>query len=568
MVDDLQLCEQEGDVDTESRLAITETPTFFGPSESPLFGVVHAPSDGRVRGGVLLCGSHGKDQADSIRGLRVLADQLAGRGILAMRFDYLGCGDSSYGQLRDNAVQEWQDSIHHALTYLRSAGVTDVSAVGLRAGCLIVDQILSGTDTFERVAYWDPVSSGRRYLREQTAFFKMGAGEDEVPAGVVSTIGARFSARAAADFSALRLRELPETVARLIVGRTSGADAQLDSLTGDGRTETVLIDGLENCAQPTRMLTQTSWEAIDIVAEWFDKQLPLERTPARPVYCDATWVAAGDGTFAFERIERIAPHGLFAIRTLPTDDGDLTVERPTVAFFTNGPGPHYGPSREWVELSRKVAAAGGAALRWDRRVVGESTRARDDEEIYVYSPGGIEDALAATRHARIGASRLQLVGMCSGAWLASLAATELAVESVVLANQLQWSRRVKRSLRAAAQPGDADAIDWEQTSRARTRRVLQRHLPAGAWSTLGQTGLVQAPHLTLGPLARRGRPTTVILCTGDLELFRANRGDVALRRLRRSPCPPRLIISTGDHAGFHQGLFPPLRSTVLNFVRG
>lgn len=566
MLDDVRLGEAEERAEAESLAGIAETPTYFGPSESPLFGFVHAPSDGRVRGGVIICGSLGKDHADNLRGLRVFADRLAQKRILALRFDYLGCGDSAYGQLRDTAVGDWQASIGHAIDYLRSAGIDDLSAVGVRAGCLILHQALVSGAPVSRVAYWDPVSTGRRYLREQTAFFKMSAGEDDVPPGVVSTIGARFSAPAAAELSALKLSPFPDSLDRFIVGRTGSADQQLTSLIGDGRTESVAIEGLEDCAQPTQLLTQTSWQAIDLIVDWLDRQLPAALTTARPAYSSSAWIPGENGASVFERIERIAPQGLFAIRTLPADDGDTLVQRPTVAFFSHGLAPHQGPNREWVELSRAVAAAGGSALRWDRRMVGESGTARAGEEIRIYSPEGIQDALAVTRHARQGARRLQLVGMCSGAWFAALSALESGSDSVVLANQLQWSRRVKKSLRLPVQPGDDDGQDWEQTPRARTRRVLQRFLPATAWSGLGLTGAVQAPSLTLGPLARRGLPTTVILCSRDLQLFRANRGDVALRRLKRSAAPPTLVASNGDHAGFHQGVYIPLRAAVLTFI--
>lgn len=570
MLEDLQIGGGAHVAKAESLIAVQETPTYFGSSEAPLFGVVHAPKDGQVRGGVILCGSLGKDHADNLRGLRVLADLLAERRILTLRFDYLGCGDSSYGQLRDNAVAEWQASIGHAVDYLHSAGINDLSAVGVRAGCLILHPTLSSLpESVRRVAYWDPVSTGRRYLREQTAFFKMSAGEDDVPPGVVSTIGARFTAAAAAEFSALKLGEFPETLDRFVVGRRASADKQISSLADDGRTESVFIDGLEDCAQPTQLLTQTSWEAIHFIAGWLDSQVSDALSTPQLGYADSAWIPDEAGKAAtFERIERIAPHGLFAIRALPADDGDAVVERPAVAFFSHGLAPHQGPNREWVELSRAVAAAGGTALRWDRRMVGESERARTGEEIRIYSPEGIEDALAAARHARRGASRLQLVGMCSGAWFAAISAMEYGCDSVVLANQLQWSRRVKKSLRLAVKPGDNDGQDWEQTPRARTRRFLQRSLPARAWSALGLTGAVQAPHLTLGPLARRGCPATVILCPRDLQLFSANRGDVALHRLRRSAAPPQLVVSTGDHAGFHQGVYVPLRSAVLNFIQG
>src|SRR6201993_4645679 len=85
-------------------LTTTEVPTFFGPSDAPLFGVVHLPIDNQIRGGVLICGSLGKDGMDSVRLHRILADGLARRGFAVLHFDYLGSGDSAYAQGRDDAV--------------------------------------------------------------------------------------------------------------------------------------------------------------------------------------------------------------------------------------------------------------------------------------------------------------------------------------------------------------------------------------------------------------------------------------------------------------------------------
>src|ERR1700751_5059146 len=96
-------------------LTTTEVPTFFGPSDSPLFGVVHLPVDNHIRGGVVICGSLGKEGMDSVRLHRILADSLARRGFGVLRFDYLGLGDSAYAQGRDDAVPDWVASVGHAL---------------------------------------------------------------------------------------------------------------------------------------------------------------------------------------------------------------------------------------------------------------------------------------------------------------------------------------------------------------------------------------------------------------------------------------------------------------------
>ena len=121
-------------------MTTTEVPTFFGPSDSPLFGVLHLPVDNQIRGGVLICGSLGKEGMDSVRLHRILADGLARRGFGVLRFDYLGMGDSAYAQVRDDAVANWVASVGHALDYLTLIGAESATAIGIRAGCLILDR--------------------------------------------------------------------------------------------------------------------------------------------------------------------------------------------------------------------------------------------------------------------------------------------------------------------------------------------------------------------------------------------------------------------------------------------
>lgn len=544
-----------------TRLEVVERPTWFGPAESPLFGVAHLPADQKVRGAVLVCGSLGKDHADVLRALRLLGNELAARGLLVFRFDYLGSGDSSFDQTRPDAVGDWQASIGHALDYLRAAGVTDISAVAVRAGSVILDSVLDRYPSITRVVYWDPVGSGQRYLREQTSFFKIAVGTDDVPPGVVSTIGARLAPEAAKEFAALTLGADGGPAERLVITRSEGYDKNVKALVGDAGTTTVLVDGFTQCAQPSRLLVPISLDAVDAATEWLDQQVGQERTPVTMEFTDSARIPVTDGVVV-EQIERISPYDMFAIRTLPESGASDSV----VMFFTNANNPHHGPNREWVELARAVAAQGRSALRWDRRGAGESTTPGRVEEVYVYSEDGAQDALAATDYARRGAARVQFAGVCSGSWYAAYGARQLGADSVVFVNTLLWSWRIKKVLRARTMPGDDDEIDWEQTPRARLRRQVQSLLPTQCWRALGRTGVVQAPEVVLAALARRGVAATVILCPHDTKLFVANKGLQALRRLRTAAAPPELVeVPNGDHAAYHQSILAALRRAVLNF---
>ena len=237
-------------------LTTTEVPTYFGPTDSPLFGVLHLPVDNQIRGGVLICGSLGKEGMDSVRLHRTLAEGLARRGFGVLRFDYLGLGDSAYAQVRDDAVANWVASVGHALDYLTLIGAESATAIGIRAGCLILNEYLTQSHTVNRVVYLDPYGTGRRYLREHTTLFRLSVGEDAATPGEVSIIGGRLSEHAAAEFAALRMGANPVSAHGvdnvLLVRRPAETDKRVTALASDPGVDSIITGGLPECAAPTR----------------------------------------------------------------------------------------------------------------------------------------------------------------------------------------------------------------------------------------------------------------------------------------------------------------------------
>jgi hypothetical protein len=569
-------------------LTPTEVPTFFGPSDSPLFGVVHLPVDNQIRGGVLICGSLGKEGMDSVRLQRVLAGSLASRGFAVLRFDYLGLGDSAYAQGRDDAVANWVASVGHALDYLTLIGAQSATAIGIRAGCLILNEYLGQSHTVDRVVYLDPYGTGRRYLREHRTLFRLSVGADAATPGEVSIIGGRLSDHAAAEFAALRMGANPVSAHGvdnvLLVGRPAETDKHVIALASAEGVDSIIAGGLPECAAPTPTPLPIPFTAVDSIIDWIDGNAPTRTHRVVPQYLTTVTMPAErpDGVDVFESIERIEPNGLFTIRTQPRRRRPAPAK--TVLFFVMSNDLHVGPAREWVELSRRIAATGSQAVRWDPAGQGLSGPISRDRWRRIYCNADVTDSVAVARQACHDAGELQLVGICSGAWYAAQVARNIGAQSAILVNVQVWNWRVtptllsqwgfrKTTLNTNA-PGDTRGGPSESRTkrlnailnpaRERTKTFMHNHLPRYVLRVLSWAGLVYLPEVVLTTLGRRGTDVTLIAAPEDAEQFIARGGQVALDRLQWTSQPPRLIATpTGDHPAHHPAVLAQIRNAVL-----
>jgi hypothetical protein len=562
----------------------TERPTFFGPAESPLFGVLHLPCDGEIKGGVVICGSLGKEAMDSVRLQRILAEELAIRGFGVLRFDYLGTGDSAYSQLRDDSVRNWRLSVDYAVGYLRDIGSPSTIAVGFRAGSLILSDAVDNGTPVDRLAYFDPVGTGSRYLREQTALFRLVVGADPLPSAAVSIVGARLSAHAATEFSALKLG-LADNVDHLLVIRPE-PERLIRDLAGRDHIQTITAHGLAEFAQSADVMAPMPLAAVDSMVEWIDAAPCPARARVTPQYRNSAVLPVdaptGTATVA-EHIERVGPKGLFAIRTKPVQP---QATRPRVVlFFATANDTHIGPAREWVELSRRLAAAGSEAVRWDRMGLGQSGSASRDLWLPIFTKADVADSVAVARHATDQPSMLHTVGVCSGSWYAAQAARGVRSGEVTMVSTNTWSWHTsltwprqwnyKRSLLAAAHDGrgaDVGSVEkWRsrvmaesKRSRAALKRALRRGTPRFAARLLGHLGVSQSPEAVIGALTRQDTKVTVVLAPEDADLFSSAGGPGALRRLHDAAIPPTLIsVPDGDHSAYHESVLDAIRQVVL-----
>jgi hypothetical protein len=478
--------------------------------------------------------------------------------------------------------------VGHALDYLTLIGAESATAIGIRAGCLILNEYLAQSHTVKRVVYLDPYGTGRRYLREHTTLFRVSVGEDAPAPGEVSIMGGRLSDHAAAEFAALRMGANPVSAHGvdhvLLVGRPAETDKRITALASAEGVDSIITGGLPECARPRDVLVPIPFTAVDSIVEWIDGNVPTRTHRAVPQYLTTvTMPAEGpDGVDVFESIERIEPNGLFAIRTLPRRRSPAPAK--TVLFFVTANDLHVGPTREWVELSRRIAAAGSQALRWDPAGQGLSGQINRDPWRRMYSKADITDSIAVARHACQDAGQLELVGICSGSWYAAQAARRIGAQSAILVNLLVWNWRVtptllqqwgvrKKALHANAASDTGGGPSESRTkrlkavlnpARKRTKSVMHNLLPRDVLRVLSGVGLVFLPEDVLTTLAHRGTGVTYIASPEDAEDFTGKGGRAALDRLQWTSQPPRLIATpTGDHSGHHPAILAAIRNAVL-----
>lgn len=253
--------------------------SFFGDRLRPLFGIHHPPRSREARGtGVVLCHPIGQEYLRAHRAFTQLSNLLSREGFHVFRFDYFGTGDSA-GDIREATVARWQTDVSAAIQELvAKSGTPEVSLVGLRFGAaLAISAALRDSRVVRDIVLWDPVVSGKSYLRGLSVLHgamlqdpwrfavpraeSRGAHEDEL-------LGFAISTSLRAEIERIRLaRQAPPVVKRIgllvsedrsdyaeLRDRLATSSVPVDYRVVPGAGEWDRLDQLEVALLPSRML--------------------------------------------------------------------------------------------------------------------------------------------------------------------------------------------------------------------------------------------------------------------------------------------------------------------------
>lgn len=572
---------------------VSSTPIWFGPVDRRLFGWVHTPSGGTVRGGVVLFPPLGIEAICTYFTYRVLAIRLASEGLAVVRFDYDGTGDSAGRENDPSRVESWLASSTAAVDLLRSAGVTALGLIGIRMGAIFATREAVRRGGVDALVLWDPCESGRGFLREQQALRRLSLGGGIEP-GTVDAPGLRFDHESVEGVSRLDLgREGDPLAERVLVLEHPGYSRPetLSRRLAGTRVDWAVAHGQKELLYPP--LQETPWETVGLVAKWVSARVvgtPVDLPPAASGPAVVAVSTGGDPVT--ERPVGFGP-GLFGILTEPHHPR----EAPAVVLVDEGNTPHIGQARLWVELARDWATLGFRVLRFDLSGNGDSPARPGQVPHGVCDLEAIDDILlAAGLVSPEDRSDVVLVGLCSGAYQAMETALLLRPRGLLLVNPYTAfipsevrhgrpsPRRAVQATRAGLVAVVKPAVRWgaRRTRMSPATDPLaalvtggwlaaaarrRPEVPGWCWDLAAAAGITRSPAEVFERLVDSAVDTTVV-CGPD-DVLNVTVGQSArLRRLARSGLFDLRVLDQLDHAALLPDERRKLRQVLTDHLLG
>lgn len=429
-------------------------PLYFSSSGRALFGWLHgAPHAASI--GVVLCAPFGFEAMCAHRSLRSFAEEFAVRGIPALRFDYLGAGDSADLEPHEEQLAIWRDNILAAAQTLRTyTGVRQICLLGIRLGALLAQMAAEEVDAAQLIAI-APVLQGARYLRElELALWQSQAthvpaestrssDESQPRSGGSLDLGGFVLSEATID--ALRRvdlarRSTPPAV--MVVDRADlpGAQRWSRSLGESGVACDYLCSSEYASMMRSPQFATVPHAMIDRCVGWVATQMPAADPPIpspRPPLDHMTLPVNAQGA-----CERPVFFGsdvtLFGIVAEPPA---REARRRGVILLNSASDPHIGSRRLHVRLARHWVERGYVVLRMDLAGLGDSATRSGRAANIPFPPEAIADIASAADWLRehYTLRDLTLLGLCSGAYHALRAAVAgVHVDRLLMVNPFSY----------------------------------------------------------------------------------------------------------------------------------
>lgn len=451
---------------------------FFGDASRPRFGWVHRPA---VANGVglVIVPPFGYEAICAHRSLRHLADAAAKAGVVAVRFDLDGTGDSAGDDLDPGRVEAWLASIADACDLARAHAATRLVLAGVRLGATLAtlaaaarNEAATGRGDVVGLVAIAAVPSGKALVREGRAL-QMQLGLAGAPAGIAAPpedvheqVGFALTAETRAALSKIDLVKVPRPAPHVLVVDRDDLppnERWVEALRASGAAvEHARLPGyVEMVLDPHRAVVPRAIVAATVAFAAQRTGEPLAAPPER-IASSARAEVPIDGTSVTEELVHIDAQlvGVCSRMRAEPIRG--------VVLLNAGAVPRVGPNRLHVPIARKLAARGAIVLRVDLSGIGDSAVRPGRDENVVYSDDAVRDVAAAVAWVRRqGAPEVAVVGLCSGAYHALKAAVAgEPIDTVVPINPLTFFYKPGAPLDFAAFRVTEDAQRYQKSMRS------------------------------------------------------------------------------------------------------
>jgi alpha-beta hydrolase superfamily lysophospholipase len=441
-------------------------PLYFKSGENHLFAWLHRPSTPlESKLGVVICSPFGYESICAHRSVREFAEAIAAVGIPALRFDYIGTGDSA--EIDENAdhLKLWTRDVISAVRELRHrTGIDRVCLLGIRLGALLATLAATECRMVDSLILVGPIVSGRRYVRElrmtQLAGVALTGGSDDPEANranpqVLETGGFCLPAATLQSLTLVDLQAAAAPAVRSILildnDKLPSAKRWAESLSNSGiELEYKNLSGLIEMTMTAPQFAMVPRAMIDATRQWLATIAP--RSEPEPTadrsdrWTDSRETSPITALALVENQESpqssiterpvfiSAGATLFGIVTEPQSDEK---RRRAVILLNPGADYHIGASRMYVSLARRWARRGYFVLRLDLAGIGDSATRSGNVADEVFPDEAIDDIRSAIQfvRSRYGIADMTLAGLCSGAYHALRAAADgVNVNRILMVN--------------------------------------------------------------------------------------------------------------------------------------
>jgi alpha-beta hydrolase superfamily lysophospholipase len=539
-----------------------------------LFGWLHRPSGLARDTGVVLVSPLGGDAISAHMPMRLFADQLAGMGFPALRYDHPGQGDSLPIEDADaDALPLWLDGVAMAVETLRArTGVRRVVLGGVRMGASLAVAAAPSMDV-DALLLLAPVLDGGSWLRRLRFSGGVFAPREAVAGPApFDADGLWLSAATTASLGALRLATLPTpTVPTFLAAQNKLVDVYAEHLLEAGAPVEVSDFGEFEAMFQDSHCNLPPLELFERLGAWLAGIFPVI----------LAWPTAvlGDPPPAAQRTahgtERAVTFG-GALQGVLMEPDYPRPGAPAVLFCNTGGDPRAGRGGFAAHAARVLAADGIASLRFDFAGLGDSP-APGEARTHVFETPREADMAAALDRLDRGAG-VAVVGVCAGAYHAVRAAADPRVRGVFAISpvKLVWrpgdtatrGRSTQAYMADLRNPaawrrlfgGEVDAARLARTLITRLAARLGKRLEARLKTSLAPGETLRA----MRAFAARGGRVAFLMGLNDTSLLELElHFGAGARRLLRLPGATMQLVPDLDHGLVLEGS----RRTALAAIR-